>query len=243
MKIRVCSLFLVAALALTSGSAASVPTVQQERVAASFILALGRAPTLDEASHWAGADASVSDLIARHRQQLASDAAAQRTVARKALADSFGRAPGVEDAGTSAKGTYTELMQENVRWLAANPDEYAKVLNRAYQLVIRRDMYPEELEYWKKKDVQSFAVLVGCIDNWGRRNQPGLMVTAGPAALSINSVYLTTVRLSPAVAVEARIAAGLAAPVDAAAGTHVLAAGAEKIISDGRIHFAAALKD
>lgn len=244
MKLRVTSLLLVAALALTAAHAAPPSPAQAERVAASFMLALGRAPIAAEAAQWT-AEAPVADLIARHRQHLAADAAAKRAVVAKAFADSFGRTATDSEiaADSTVNATYTELMQHHVQWLAANPDAYAKILNRAYQLVIRRDVYPEEIEYWKKKDTQSFTVLVGCIDNWGRRNQPGLMVTAGPAAVSVNCSFLTTVRLSPAVAAEARAAAGLPAVTDATAGTNLLAAGAEKIITDGRMHFAAALKE
>ncbi len=219
---------------------------QAERVAASFLLALGRLPSATETAQWGAVDASVADLIAKHRQLLAADATVKCAVVAKAFADSFGRAATDEEItkeAAVANATYTELMQHHVEWLGAHADSYEKILNRAYQLVIRRDVYPEEIEYWKKKDPQSFAVLVGCIDNWGRRNQPGLMVTAGPAAVSVNCVFLTTLRLSPAVAAEARAAAGLGPVADAAAGTHLLAAGAEKIVSDGRIHFAAVLKD
>jgi hypothetical protein len=230
-------LFVAAALALSVAQAAPSPSIQQERTAAAALLALGRLPDAG-AAH----DGSVADLVSAHRKQLAADAALKRAVATKAFADAFGRAP-TADESVADSGTYTELMQQHVRYLVAHADEYTKVLNRVYQLVIRRDVYPEEIEYWKKKDVQSFTVLVGCVDNWGRRNQPGLMVTAGPAAVSVNCVFLATVRLSPAVAAEARAAAGLPAVADPAAGTNLLAAGAQQIISDGRIHFAAALKD
>ncbi len=239
MKLRVTSLFLAAALAFSVAHAAAPSTDQQQRVAVASVLALGRLPDASAAV----ADGSVADLIAAQRKQLASDATLQRAVATKAFGDAFGRAPSSDELTTKAGTTYTELMQAHVAYLAAHADEYAKVLNRVYQLVIRRDVYPEEIEYWKKKDVQSFTVLVGCVDNWGRRNQPGLMVTAGPAAVSVNCVFLTSVRLSPAIAAEARAAAGLPAPTDAAAGTSLLAAGAEKIVSDGRIHFAAVLRE
>ena len=246
MKLRVTLSLLAAALILTVAHAAPPSAVQQERVAASFLLALGRTPTATEAAQWSGVEASVADLIAKHRQLLTADAAVKRAVVAKAFADSFGRAATAEEITAEAavaNATYTELMQRHVQWLAANPEAYPKILNRVYQLVIRRDVYPEEIDYWKKKDTQSFAVLVGCVDNWGRRNQPGLMVTAGPAAVSINCVFLSTVRLSPAVAAEARVAAGLAAVTDATAGTNLLAAGAEKIVTDGRMHFAAALRE
>ena len=238
MKLRVTPMFVAAALALSLSQAAPSPSIHQERTAAAAVLSFGRLPTPAETSQ----EGSVADLISAHKKQLAGDAALKRTVATKAFADAFGRAPTADEIAADA-GTYTELMQQHVSYLAAHADEYTKVLNRVYQLVIRRDVYPEEIEYWKKKDVQSFTVLVGCVDNWGRRNQPGLMVTAGPAAISVNCVFLATVRLSPAVATEARAAAGLPAVADATAGTNLLAAGAQQIISDGRIHFAAALKD
>lgn len=246
MKLRVTSLLLVATMALTALHAAPPSAAQAERVAASFLLAQGRLPTAEETAQWGATDTSVADLLAKHRQQITANAATKRAVVAKAFADSFGRAATDEEIAKEAavaNATYTELMQHHVEWLAAHPESYHKILNRAYQYVIRRDVYPEEIEYWKKKDIQSYAVLVGCIDNWGRRNQPGLMVTAGPAAISVNCVFLATARLSPAVAAEARAAANLGPVVDAAAGTHVLAAGAGKIISDGRIHFAVALKD
>jgi len=218
---------------------------QSERVAASFVLALGRGPTVAEARQWAGPDVSFADLMAKHRQQLQGDAAAKRTVVAKAFQDAVGRAPTAQEVAADSTGaaSYTELVQQHVKRMAGDAGEYAQVLNRVYQLVIRRDVYPEEIEYWKKKRTLSFTVLVGCVDNWGRRNQPGLMVTAGPAAVSINCVFLTTARLSPVAAAEARAAAGLPAVSDPQAGTNLLAAGAEGVATDGRMHFAAASKE
>jgi hypothetical protein len=63
-------------------------------------------------------------------------------------------------------------------------------------------------------------------------------------SVSVNSPDLAVVRLSPAVAAEARAAAGLPPPADAALaaalGRHVVAPGAGPVASVGGIHFAAA---
>lgn len=79
-------------------------------------------------------------------------------------------------------------------------------------------------------------LLVGCIEDWARRNQPGLMLTAGTTAASVSCVYLRTRRLSPAVAEEAREAAGLEPPEGHAG--RIVAAGCEAVVSVGGIHSA-----
>jgi len=70
------------------------------------------------------------------------------------------------------------------------------------------------------------------------------MVTTGTPTVSVNSEFLTTVRLSPTVAAEARAAAGLDsagnAPDASAFGRNLVAAGAGELITGGRIHFVAA---
>jgi hypothetical protein len=233
------SAFLFASLALAS-LAFGETADQQDRVAASFILALGRIPTSAELAQWSQGTGSVADLVAKHQQQLKADAAARKAVVAKSFQDAFGRAATDAELGaaSSDQSMYTELMKRHIATLAKNADEYAKVLDRAYQLVIRRSVYIEEIDYWKKRDALSFALLVGAVEDWARRNQPGLMVTAGNPTISVNSEFLATVRLSPALADEARQAVGLPA-AKAKSGYNIVAAGADKILSSGGIHFAA----
>ena len=52
--------------------------------------------------------------------------------------------------------------------------------------------HPEEIEYWKNHDTLSFVLLVGCVEDWARRNQPGLMVTAGTPTLIVQSHRFAT---------------------------------------------------
>lgn len=251
MKLRVTPLLSAfVALVLSSVVSAATPApspAQQERVEAAYVLALGRTPTAAELAQDAQTQTlSVPDLVARLARQLKADAALQRATRLKAFVDAYGRAPraGELEATAADASTYTELMQRHVAALGAQPDAYRPVLDRAYQLVVRRGVYDEEVAYWKARDTLSFVLLVGCIEDWARRNQPGLMVTAGTPTVSVNSTYLTTLRLSPAIAEEARAVVGLArANTDYfryGSSRTVIAAGAGDLVSGGRIHFVAA---
>jgi hypothetical protein len=219
---------------------------QEERIGASFVLALGRAPARAEVEQWAKeAPQPLAALIARHRQYLQGDSAAARAVVAKAGEDAFGAAPADQGAGDLPAGAiYVELMKGHLGWLAQHPADYEQVVRRAYRMALDRDAYPVEIDYWKRQSTLSFALLAACIGDWALRNRPGLTATTGVPAISVNSPLLTTVRLSPAVAAEARVAAGLEAPGgDAsaiAAGRNILAPGAGTIVSVGGIHFAAA---
>lgn len=225
---------------------APAQTAQQERVAASFVLALGRTPSPAELEEWSTPDApTLADLIARHRKRLQDAAAARGAVGARAVQDALGAAPGGDrGAAAPAESTYAELVQWHLERLAGNADEYGQVVHRAYRLVLQRDAYDVEIRYWAQRRPLSFVLLAGCVDDWARRNQPGLMATTGVAAVSINSRYLSTVRLSPAVAREARAALGIApagsAALASATGRFVLAPGAADLVSVGGIHFAAA---
>ena len=242
-------LVLAAALVLSAATifAAQIPAspLQQERVAAAHLIALGRAATPAEIEQGVKqGELTVAALVAHHQAQLKSNAALQHATALKAFTDAFGRVPTsaeLTDSNGAGNGVYSALVKHHTEWLSQHPAEYKEVLNRAYEKVIRRGVYDEEVNYWKPHGTLPFVLLVGCIDHWGRRNQPGLMVTAGTPTLSATSVYLTTVRVSPAIAEEARAVVGLptatATDFTYASNRTVIASGAENIVAGGRIHF------
>jgi hypothetical protein len=237
---------LAGLLACLAQDVSAQPAAQAERIAASFVLALGRVPAADETTQWGGAaPRSLADLIASHRSRLEATPAEQRTVIERANRDAFGLASGMAGSGgPSATGAYIDMVKVYVRWLDAHPDEYLQVVQRAYRAVLAREAHPVEIDYWRKRPVTSFALLAACLDNWALRNRPGLMATAGVPAVSVNSRCLAAVRLSAAVAAEARAVAGLAIvggpDLAAASGRHVVAPGAGEIVSVGGIHFTAA---
>lgn len=247
MKKNLTSLFLVAAVAFFPSAVRAQSQTRSERIEASFLLALGRVPSTDELAAWSKPDgASVSELVARHRTKLESDAGMLRATVIRACIDGLGRLPTEAETSAWANGhrTYTEQVQQHIRWLAEHPADYAAVVDRAYQRVIHRSVYPGEIEYWKKRSTLSYVLLVGCIEDWGRRNAPGLMETTGTATVSVNCRFLSTIPVSPEVAIEARAAVAPidpdAIPLETAAGHNLVAAGAERIVTAGRMHLVAA---
>jgi hypothetical protein len=132
-------------------------------------------------------------------------------------------------------------MKHHLASLAANPAQYIEVIDRAYQLVIRRAGYPEEHAYWKGHGTLPYVLLVGAIENWALRNQPGLMVTTGTPSIAVNSRFLRTQRLPLPVANEIRTLIGLPVWTDVARlnnpGNNVVAVGAGGIASVGGVHF------
>ncbi|MBK9989931.1 MAG: hypothetical protein IPP19_04115 [Verrucomicrobia bacterium] len=243
MKKTLPVLLVATAILFFANFARATTDEQSQRISVSSMLALGRAPTPSELSD--SAAKSVSELIEHHRQQIQSDATTKRAVIIKACQDAFGHEPSEEEirSWSTDVRTYSELMTQHVKWLAAHPSEYEQVMNRAYQLLIHRDVYSLEIEYWKNHDTLPYALLAACIESWARRNQPGLMVTSGTPTISMNSDYLTTVRLSPAVAAETRTAAKLAPAADVADptvfGRNLIAPSAGEIITSGHICFTA----
>jgi hypothetical protein len=228
-------------------SAASIPSdgASRERTEAAFLLAFGRLPSPAEAAQRAtGAtdDATLTGRLEQHRQHLTGNPAAQRSAVAQACLDAFGREATSEEitAWSAGHPTYTELMQRHVRALATHPEDYRQVIERAYQFAAKRAPHSIELDYWKSFEALPFMLLSACIENWATRNQPGLMFTTGVPSITVNSPHLTTLRLSPAIAREARAAIGLDGGTDSLArealGLTVVAHGAREVVSVGGIH-------
>lgn len=208
-------------------------------VSAASVLVLGRLPLPAELPP---VSASLNDEIGRLRQRVLHEPALRRAMLAQSCRDAFGReASDAELADPAASPSYTEEMSRHLQVLASHADEFEQVIRRAYQVVIHREPYAEEVAYWKKGGPLTFVLLVGGVDGWARRNQPGLMVTGGVPTLSINCVYLTTVRLSAAEAAQA-LSAFDRGNGGAATGSaqHVIAAGGERLATSGGMYFVAA---
>jgi hypothetical protein len=215
-------------------------TIRPEVVQAASMLAFGRQASTAELANPNFANKSVADLVQLHRAALKADAAIQQRVDDQARLDAFGANTGA--AKSSAEGVlYVERLKQHVDYLAAHPDEYRQVIERAYQLVIHRAAYAEEFEYWKPRGTLPFVLLLGSIENWAFRNQPGLMVTTGTPSIAVASRFLSTVSLPPAVANEARAILGLPIWTDVARlknpGCNVIAVSAGDIASVGGVPF------
>jgi hypothetical protein len=233
---------LVLALVALAIPAAAQPSAQTELVAASYLIAFGRPALPAELADAGHADKDLPALIAAHRARLQGDAALQREVDARARRDARGGAATDKPAAPRGAGvTYADRLAEEVAALATDSAAYHAVIDRAYQMVIGRSVYPEEIEYWKPHGTLPYVVLVGAIENWAVRNQPGLMVTDGTPSISVVSRFLITQRLSPAAANQARELLGLRVWTDVARqhspGRNIVSRHAAEIDSVGGVHF------
>jgi hypothetical protein len=231
------TLLFASLVMVTSLSAAGAVAVAAERAQATHLLAFGRPATATELNGIGDQSGSVAKLLARYRTELESDAAARRGVAVRAFEDTFGRTATEANVTDAAHGLYTDIVRQQLDRLAQSPDEYRRVIDRAYQLAIHRPAFDIEVAYWRERPVLPYVLLVGCIEGWARRNAPGLMATTGNPCLGVNSALVRTLSVSPAVAAELRGALGLQ-PAEGealaiAAGHNVVAPGASDVGSLG----------
>lgn len=237
----------LAGLLISATALCGADALQTERISAAYILAAGHLPTAEEvAALRDNTAAPVAKLVTDLSQSLAADPAKRAQIAQQAYVDCFGVEPAADQLDR-VKGNYADQLKQRLQGLAAQRDEYAKVLQRAYQRVIRRDAYAEEIAYWNKYDVVPYALLSAAIENWARRNQPGLMVTSGDPTVSVNSLYLSAVQLPPVLADEVADALGSPRMQDdvyrvRSPGRTVLTPGGGQLISNGAIAFVAAGK-
>lgn len=201
-----------------------------ERTALAHLLAFGR----PAATAITSAD-TLATQLERHRAELRSNGDARARTARAAWLDAFGRAPTVDElhAEAALPLTYPERLQRHLERLRRTPDENREVIHRAYRLVVHRDAYAEEFDYWRPHGVRTFVILVACIEDWARRNRPGLMVTAGNPAVPARSRFTHIVRVTPALAAEASSLLELNPPANA---SRVLAVGGESVATAGGMH-------
>lgn len=198
-------------------------------------LTVPRAPSANAAGE------SFADAIAARRALLLAQPDLLRQVAARAAADAFGASAGATVAPAEAPlaDSYVDRMQLHLAALRADPARYQTVIQRAYRFVINRDAYPEEIAYWRDQpDTLTYVLLVACIEDWARRNQPGLMVTAGQPTINVNCEFLRTARLYPTDVAAVREACGLP-PDDSTTDHRVIAVGAAHLASSGGIHFIA----
>lgn len=221
-------------LALVAPSARAADAT--DRTTAAHLLALGTPPAAATARP-AADEPPLATLLQAHRDQLRRDDDARAAVVRRAWADMHGRPPTEGESASLPREPvlHVELIERLRLAVAAAPADYPAIIHRAYRTVLQRDAYPEELAYWQPRGTLPFLVLVGCVEDWALRNQPGLMSTTGTPTIGVRSQHLLAWRLPPALAAEVRAALPeiFAAP---AAGPRLLAPGAAAVATRGGMH-------
>ncbi|NCI52020.1 hypothetical protein GWC95_19000 [Sediminibacterium roseum] len=215
--------------------------LRRERIQAAYMLAFGRAPQDGEISYWQGRNESnsIADLLRSHKTYIGQDVTTRTAAIRRAYIDAIGRNPSADEIKywSAYNQTYTELMKNHVQWLSSNPSEYEKVIKNSYQFVLNRQPSSAEITYWKGQGVLSYAMLVGCHEDWKKKNPPSAQKTSGKTEISSSSGYLSVVALSAGIAAEARIATGLTSSpgsnMVAAGGGNMVAAGGGNMVAAG----------
>lgn len=237
-KIILSTLFAISsAVVLAPRAQAQVSPEVRERVQASYLIAFGRSATDAEVAYWAKQKpASVSDLVANHRNYLSRDTATHRDTIKRAYNDALGRNPTEAEIKYWSGGndTYMKLMQNHVSWLAGNPAEYDAVIKRSYKFALGTTPNADAIHYWKSQGTLSYVMLVACHQDWKRRNAAGK--PSGKPAIASQVPALNALPVSPAIAHEAR-AAGVIAPgggnVISPGGANVIAPGGGNVIAVG----------
>lgn len=223
--------WILASLTVTSSSSlrAGSDEPSATAIAAAMLIHGTAEPTVDaEQTRFAW-------VLQRESEALHQSPTLQQSAIRRAYRDTFGIDPkdprGPAGSSNEAVLSYHEQVKHHLHWLESHTEAYEAVLQRAYQTVIFREAYEEEIAYWMQRDRQSYLILVACVEDWARRNQPGLMVTSGIATASVNCEFLNTLQLS------AELASQVRAAMDLSPSTTVLAHGASAIASGGNIPF------
>ncbi len=226
MKTLTFSLVLMAVM-LSASSAVSAQTDQEQRIKASYILALGTGPTQAELDYWkTRGNLSIQQLIEFHRQGFASYPNLQKQAIGRSYADAFGRWPSIPeiDYQMKSKLTYTELMKSHMAWLQQpNNTEYGESIKRSYVKVFNRQPTAAELSYWKQWYLSNL-MLITYHNDYKNQTAKGNKVNVK------SSPYIVSVSLSPAIAAEARAASGIVA---SGAGNIVASGAGNLITNDG----------
>ena len=158
--------------------------LKQERIKASYLLAIGRLPTDAELTWWGQQnDYTVSQLVEAHRTYM-------NTTNKNSKADPikqtynivFGRDP--QPAETEYwKGRNEvcwEMIPQHVNYLNQNKFLYDDVINRAYILMFSKAPDATQLNRWKSEPIRSYAEIIY------------LLYSNPPAGYSINPSNLFT---------------------------------------------------
>ncbi|MFT3830238.1 MAG: hypothetical protein QM691_11105 [Opitutaceae bacterium] len=208
---------------------------EADRTAAAALVAYGRDATVEERSAGSARDKqTLAELLEAARQKLRGDAAERRATFARAYRDVFGVAASEADVAAAPARLYLEHEAVLLATLSGQPDDYRRVIERAYQAALGRAPFAEEYGYWAEFRPLPHLLLVGCVENWARRNAPGLMATTGVPTIGADAARPAVFRLTPALADEVRRALGQPlAPRDLAAGRTVIGPGAEAVVSVG----------
>lgn len=138
--------------------------IKQERIKASYLLAIGRLPTDAELTWWGQQnDYTVAQLVEAHRTYM-------NTTNKNSKADPikqtynivFGRDPQPAEIEywKGRNETCWEMIPQHVNYLNQNKFLYDDVINRAYNLMFNKAPNAAQLNRWKGEQIRSYAEIL-----------------------------------------------------------------------------------
>ena len=229
---KITALMLIGAAILSASfTKASAQTDQEQRIHASYMLALGRDASAGDVDYYKKqGNLTLSQLILRHQQYLSQDVTTHNITIDRSYQDALGRHATNDELANWRRGndTYTTLMKNHVSWLQGNPAQYENVIKNSYQYVFGRQPSAGEIAYWKGQGVVSYLMLVAFHQNWKRAN-PAKPQESGNTVNFQNLPSISTFALSASIATEARNATGLVA----SGGGNLVASGGGNLVASG----------
>ena len=199
-----------------------------ERIQASYIVALGRLPNSGELSYWnSRGNLSVADMVKMHTDYIKIDAGTRRSVIVKSYIDALGYTPseGEINYHSSFNKNYTDMVNSHIKYAVQNSSEHDKIIKRSYMKAFNRLPNNGELAYWKKFGVISYSYLVSMHEEYKRTNN-----SQGNGRLSVSSPSLSAVMVSASVLADTKL---VVSGIVAAGGGNMVAAGGGNMVAAG----------
>lgn len=159
--------------------------LKQERIKASYLVAIGRLPTDAELNWWGQQnDYTVAQLVEAHRNYMNNtNKGSKADPIKQSYFIAMGRTPSTgarseTEYWTGRNEVAWEMVLQHVNYINQNKQLYDGVINNAYQKVFSKSASASEIAKWKNGTVRSFVELVYLLFN-----NPPAGYTVNPLAI------------------------------------------------------------
>jgi hypothetical protein len=177
---------------------------QDQRIHASYIFAFGRDAISEELNYWLGrGNFSISQLMEFHKSAFTDYPSIHKGTIIRSYIDALGRNPSENEMKywMNRVDNYTQLLNKHIQFLQSNSWENENLIKLSYETVLHRTPNAAEVNFWKKKGITPYFLLVSYLENYKNKNRN----EAGKRN-NINLQHppsVTTVLLSAAITAEA----------------------------------------
>lgn len=203
--------FLIAVLSSVTAKAQQDDKTQ--RINASYLLAFGQSPRIDEVTYWKTQSInSLSQIMDLHKGFI-KNGGYKREAIVNSYKDGLGRLATEDEIKfySTWNATYTDLMKNHIQWLSQNPATYEQMIKDAFRYALRRQPSSSELTAWKNNSQKySYVMLTGFLQS--KINLGGTCIPDADMNFTLASKSIVTTRVSTTIGQEAKGAAVITTP-------------------------------